>query len=386
VRPGFLDHPPKRVAVLPFVITYPYDLADNQTIPSAHTIGRDVLRKTFYYAFTPYGYEDVKLSEVDERLAKTWGSIEQGAWRAADPKALGQALGVDALIYGEVKRLMHFSTPLYTETSVDVSLRMVDAMTGEVLWRQRALAAERGGALLKKGQVVDFLADQLRSFKPSVKFLRVSDMAITRLLKNFPNPPMSVEAKAKAATATREPGRAIRLAVLPLEAKRRQRQNGAEKLRSALVANLQESPFEVIEIQRVDAALKERGWKEGEPLPELLSLPELASALGSDAFLRGEVTSWGRGYLVVESWVKAGLQLQLVDAASQTVIWSDTKKNTRQAGVLKGPTGYTSLATAPIMGLKSIYLDEVVNRLTRSMIQKLNSSPAVLTYVSEKTP
>ena len=144
VRPGFLDHPPRRVAVLPFVITYSYDLNADQTIPASHQVGRDVFRKTFYYGLTPYGYEDVKLADVDERLAKTWGPIEKGGWRQASPQELGQVLGADALIYGDLSRLMHFSTPLYTETSLDASLRMVDVASGVILWRKRVRAAERG--------------------------------------------------------------------------------------------------------------------------------------------------------------------------------------------------------------------------------------------------
>ena len=137
IRAGFLDHPPRRVAVLPFVITYAYDLTEGQTIPESHQLGRDLFRKTFYHAFTTFGYEDLKLSQVDEQLVAAFGPIERGAWRTASPQALGEALGVDALIYGEIQRIMHFSTPLYTDTNLTATLRMVDARTCDELWRQR---------------------------------------------------------------------------------------------------------------------------------------------------------------------------------------------------------------------------------------------------------
>src|SRR3989338_3105431 len=172
VREGLLTHPPRRVAVLPFLITYAYDLEADQALPASHEVGRDVLRRTFYRALTPYGYDDVKLAEVDDRLAAAWGPVADGRWQAAGPNALGEALGADALVYGELTRLMHFSTPLYTETSLSASLRMVEAASGEVLWRQQVRVAERGGALMKKGQVVDFVKDQARSFKPEGKVLR----------------------------------------------------------------------------------------------------------------------------------------------------------------------------------------------------------------------
>ena len=78
VRTGFLDNPPRRVAVLPFAITYAYDLGAGEAIPEPHMIGRDALRKAFYCGFAPYGYEDIKISEIDKKIADTWGPIESG--------------------------------------------------------------------------------------------------------------------------------------------------------------------------------------------------------------------------------------------------------------------------------------------------------------------
>ena len=382
VRQGFLEHPPRRVAVLPFVITYPYDLQAEQALPTSHTVGRDVFRKTLYYALTPYGYEDIKLSDVDRRLSDAWGPIESGAWRQASPQALGQALGADALIYGELSRLIYFSTPLYTQASLTASLRMVEAATGETLWRQEVSVAERGGALLQSGQVVDLLKDQARSFNPRVKFLRVSDVAVKRALKGLPNPPMSMEASHQPEGVAGQ-GAAVRLAVLPFGAKHKNWEPGAPLLRTYLTASLQESPFEVVEIQRVDAALKELGWTEGAPLPASLSLAKLADALDADAVLLGTVTDWGRTYLIVQSWVKAELHVELIDPRSGEVIWSEKKRNTRQAGLLKGPTGYKAIATAPIMGLKTSHLERVASHLTRALADDLGTSPAVMAYLND---
>jgi len=380
-----LDHPPRRVAILPFVITYAYDLTPGQSTPETHRLGRDVFRKTFYHAFTPYGYDDIKLAEVDEKLTAAWGPLEEGAWRAATPQALGAALGADALIYGDVQRLMYFSTPLYTETSFTATLRMVDAKTGDELWRQPVRAAERGGAVVQKGQVVDFLQDQMRSFHPEVKFLRVADIAVGRALKGMPNPPFTGQERATQGQGMFDAGRqVVRLAVLPFDAKVKRWQQGAGFLRSGLVANLQDGPFEILEIQRVDGALKEKGWKEGEPLPEPPTLIEIARTLGANVWLRGTVTNWGRNYLVLESWVKAAAQLELVDAESGEVIWSGQRKNSRTAGILKGPTGLKSLATAPLAGLKTSHLERVATELTRRLADDLTQSPAVMTYLHEE--
>lgn len=384
VRPGFLDHPPRRVAVLPFTISYAYD-TDGQAAPESHAIGRDIFRKTFYYALTPLGYEDVKLAEVDEKLAAAWGPIEQGGWRQASVQALGQTLGVDALIDGDLSRVMHAATPLYTETSLDATLRMVDARSGEELWRKRVQASERGGVLFKKGQVVDLIEDQIRSANPSVKFLRVAEVAALRAMTDFPNPPAAGATGApSSAGAALEPGRAARLAVLPLTIKKPQWRKAATALRADLVAGLQESPFEVLEIQQLDVALDGLGWKAGEPMPATLSPSGIAEALGADTLLQGEVTGWGRGYAVLASWVSAGLQAELIDGKSGEVLWSAKKRHTRHAGLLKGPTGLKSLAVAPITGIMGSRLDQVAMHLARDLAQDLSASPAVLAYLSEK--
>lgn len=384
VRPGFLEQPPRRVAVLPFVITYPYDVAGDTLPPEAHIVGRDLLRKVFYYGFAPYGYEDLQLEEVDELLSGAWGPWEAGAWQERSPQLIGELLGVDALIYGDLTRLMHFSTPLYTETSLAGVLRMVDAKTGEELWRQRVKAAERGGAAMQKGQVVDFLQDQVRSFHADVKFRRVADIAVKQALRGMPNPTLSTEASA----APRRPGTPAatapaRIAVLPLQTAQPKWRKGARFLRTQLAASLQESSFEVVELQRLDAGLKDLGWEEGQPLPDEAALATLGQTLDVDAWLRGTVTQWGRSYWVVQSWVKAALAVELVDAHNREVVWSATKHNSRGAGLLKGPTGYKSIVTAPISGLKASHLERVGTHLTRLLVEDLNASASVLAYLSE---
>ena len=380
VKAGLMDHPPKRVAVLPFQITYAYDLTADESIPEAHTIGRDTLRKTFYYGFTPLGYEDIKLADVDQTLSAKWGPIDGGGWQRATPQELGAAVGVDALIYGDISRLMHFATPLYTETSLTVKFRMVDARTGEELWHSRLIkSAERGGALVKKGQIVDFVKDQARSAHPEVKFLRIADVAVDQALKGLPNPPMTLgEVPARTGTG------GVRLAILPLATKNTKWGKGAEALRRYLAENLQERPFEVVELQRVDAALEQLGWHEGEPVPASLDVQQLAKTLGADTVLQGTVTKWGRTYAVVESWVKAELHLDLLDGRTGEAIWSKTRKGSHQAGLLKGPTGYKSVVTAPITGMKMSNLERVANHLTRDLSADLNQSPAVLAYLHER--
>ncbi len=376
VREGFLEHPPRQVAVLPFVITYPYDLAPGDSIPASHTTCRDVVRKTFYYAFATYGYDDVAMDVVDELLGAAWGPLEEAKWRTASPQLLGETLGVDALIYGDLHRVVFIATPLYTEASVEATLRMVEAKTGEELWRQSVKTSERGGVAIQKGQVVDFIQDQTRSYNPEVKFLRIADTMVSQVLAGLPNPEASMGRSAAA-----DPSGRLRLAVLPLKVPHEKATEGSQLLRRQLAATLAEQgPFALIELHQVDETLEQLGWQPGQPVPE----QALANALGAEAIVRGEVTKWGRTYLVAASWARAGMRMELVDAGSGDVIWSGQETNSHSAGLHKGPTGYKSAISAPISGMKASHLERVAIDLARRMAARLARAPAVLTYLSEQ--
>ncbi len=375
VRSGWVEHPPRRVAVLPFVITYTYDLEKDQSVPQAHLLGRDLFRRALAEALTPDSYQDIPLDDVDARLTQTWGPLEQGRWQQATAQELGRALNADAVIYGDLTRVMYFATPLYTETSLSASLRMVDTQSGNLLWSQSVQAAERGGAAVQKGQVVDFVQDQLRSYNPAVKFSRVSEAAARQALKGLPNPPLP----ALAVDELRLPvGSGVRLAVLPLTAKGRKLQQGAQMLRRELVVSLQHSPFRVIEPAMIDATLH--------AVPANASTAQLGQQLGADVMLSGRVTSWGRRYAVLESWAQAGLELELRDAASGQLIWSGHRTLYRQAGILKGPTGVQSIATAPIMGLKTSHLERVAGHVAQTIVDDMDHAPAVRAYVEQSQP
>jgi hypothetical protein len=372
VRPSMAEHPPRRVAVLPFAITYPYDLAVGEAIPKSHEIGRDAFQRAFYHMFVTYGYEDVTPAEVAARLSARWGALDTAAWRGASAQELGAALGVDAVVYGDISRLVYVATPLYTEGSIDAVLRMVDATTGETLWSQRAHAAERGGALMQKGQVVDFIKDQFESAHADRKFRNVADQAVARAVKKLPDPML------ESAVMPANPSGRPWVAILPFEASEKD-QRGAAVLRRHLAAALQEGPLALVELQAVSALVKRQApdWTEGAVLPIEASPQAVSGATGAPLVLRGQVTQWGRRYIGLQSWVMAGLRLELVDGATGEVVWSAEDTNSRTAGILKGPTGYKSLVTAPLSGLKTKYLHGVARDLAHRMAEQLLAAPAV---------
>jgi hypothetical protein len=50
---------------------------------------------------------------------------------------LGELLGAEALIFGEVTHFDYYYAFLYTQLAVGLSLEMVEAKSGEILWRVR---------------------------------------------------------------------------------------------------------------------------------------------------------------------------------------------------------------------------------------------------------
>lgn len=108
--------PAKRVCVLPFA-----DHTETAGL-AAH------VRQSFAGQLSVKRFRDAELSEVDARLAAL-----SGDWRAQPARQLGQRLGCDALIYGEVTRAGRWYLGVYSRVFLEGTIRMVDATTGQVL-------------------------------------------------------------------------------------------------------------------------------------------------------------------------------------------------------------------------------------------------------------
>ena len=100
---------PYKVAILPFV---------NQTSnPEASA----VMRRMFYNFFSSLNYLDAEPSFVDEKLAEKNVYQKITAGDAVSARKLGQMLGVDAVVFGEVLSLGKVYAVLYSD--MEASLR-----------------------------------------------------------------------------------------------------------------------------------------------------------------------------------------------------------------------------------------------------------------------
>jgi|PlaIllAssembly_1097288.scaffolds.fasta_scaffold31697_4 hypothetical protein len=145
VSHALFDKPPKTVAVLPFHSLvgngrvegsrFLFDSFSGKKQETLQTL-QESMRRAFFGQFAQLEFDHVKISRVDRALKReeldSWEKI-----RAASPKRLGELLGAEALIFGEVTHFDYYYAFLYTQLAVGLSLEMVDAKSGETLWRVR---------------------------------------------------------------------------------------------------------------------------------------------------------------------------------------------------------------------------------------------------------
>lgn len=137
------------------------------------------------------------------------------------------------------------------------------------------------------------------------------------------------------------------------------------------VAWLRHSEFEVLEPWHVLTQLSHAGLLAA-GRKDRAQLAAVARTVGADGIVYGEVRRWNRGYYVVQSLVEVGLHLELVDAATEKVLFTTDRVEAIGSGLTGGPTGYVSVATEPIAGLRGSTLRTLTRSVTRHAIADLN--------------
>ena len=113
---------PTKVAILPFV---------NQTsTPEAGVL----VRRMFYNFFSSLNYRDLEPFVVDQNLKLNDLYTEVTSGKNVSPRQLGQILGVDAVIYGDVISLGKIFALVYSDNQAGLRARMVSCSTGQTIW------------------------------------------------------------------------------------------------------------------------------------------------------------------------------------------------------------------------------------------------------------
>lgn len=199
VSPILKENPPRRVAILPFVSSIGSGrLQGSRTMFNVFNgHGGEIklaqrMREAFYGQFAQLDFDELKLFRIDQTLAenelKTPGDIA-----AVSPKRLGEILGADAVVYGEVTQFDYYYGILYAQLAAGLSLKMVDTRDGNLLWR--AQDARRDHciriALDPVGLAVGVF--QVGLHVRPISMMRAMDEACRELVGTIPPPRFSPE-------------------------------------------------------------------------------------------------------------------------------------------------------------------------------------------------
>ncbi|MEF3255252.1 MAG: hypothetical protein K6348_06795, partial [Deferribacterales bacterium] len=170
----FKDNIPKTVAVLPFT-------------GEGSEEDKKELRITFNNHISSKKFENIKLDEIDEKLAIL--EKETGKkWSEFDPVTLSKRLGVDGLFYMEVLGIEKIYAGVYGSLSIKVKGKLVSGDKGEVVWEKEESVAERsGGVPLSPWGAISTAVSSALVLRESVK-ISLMDKLFREMAKGIPEP------------------------------------------------------------------------------------------------------------------------------------------------------------------------------------------------------
>jgi len=142
-KPRHLTPFPAQLALLPL---------DNHAVSLAAPV---LIRRLLEMYLVGGQYHPAPAAEVDEKL-RAIGITDGGQVRSVTPAKLGETLGADALLMGEVLTFKYTNIGIYSKREVEVHLKLVLAATGEVLWEDT-----RKEANSKAGFTADAIKENL---------------------------------------------------------------------------------------------------------------------------------------------------------------------------------------------------------------------------------
>lgn len=170
--------PPHAVAVLPF---------GSLSKPASKKIdGRAILRNTFYSYFKLLPFQSMDIRDVDQVLSNN-SLTDIAQINGTSAEKLGALLGVDAVIYGDIKSALNFTGGVYSLTELNGTLKMVDVKSGEVLWQCKHFEKAIGGIIsTDSSELVSIIESQIENAKTSLAYTRCADTFTMKVLQTMP--------------------------------------------------------------------------------------------------------------------------------------------------------------------------------------------------------
>ncbi len=182
------DEFPRIVAILPF---------GNET----QERGSDVMvRQAVANHFSATSYQGMKLSVVDEKLTR-FPQVSGKNAVDATPRELAKALGCDGLLFGRITEFRWIYAGVYSQIGVEAELWMVNARTGNELFRlKKGVHYHEGGMPLSPLSAVVTVVSTALNLRDIQRVRMVNELAY-EFMKEIPAP---VTAVADAAPVIRE--------------------------------------------------------------------------------------------------------------------------------------------------------------------------------------
>ncbi len=172
---------PHKVAILPF--------ANTSTNPEAGVI----VRKMFYNFFSSLNYRDQEPYWVDEKLKQKNLYQKIIAGEQVSPQKLGQYLGVDAVVYGEVLSLGKVYALVYAENNAGLRARMVQSNTGRIIWElEHSITLREGDVPLSLTGLAATLVKTAISHQQATHMKAASELCM-EMVATIPDPPALTE-------------------------------------------------------------------------------------------------------------------------------------------------------------------------------------------------
>ncbi len=175
IDPYMEDHRPRTVAVLPFV-----DQSKSKQ-------GFEPVRRGFYNHFSSLPFKDLELYRTDDLLRKADLADPEQISRKS-PQELGQILGVDAVVYGDISNFDKLFAVVYSQVAVGAEIKMFDTKTGKFLWSgKHTVRIHEGGISANPiGLIATVIATSMNI--RDIQLLRACDDLFREMVKTIPTP------------------------------------------------------------------------------------------------------------------------------------------------------------------------------------------------------
>lgn len=170
------DQLPHKVAILPFV---------NAT---ANPEAAVIVRKMFYNFFSSLNYRDLETALIDSELKrkKLYKKIVSG--ENVSPQYLGQFLGTEAIITGEVLSLGKMYALVYSDNQAGLRARMVSCNTGKIIWElEHTIHLQEGDVPLSLTGLAAALIKTAVSHQKATHMKAASELCM-QMVATIPNP------------------------------------------------------------------------------------------------------------------------------------------------------------------------------------------------------